>query len=176
MSSLKLQKRLAADVMKCGKKKVKSKNIRQSRYIWTQDLKMMITSLNPEILWGLSSSTGLINCKLMLVDLPIYIFNPWHLSHSRCGLIPTRSMRSPTPTPGPTSGSWSRMVSSSRSPWPSTPGPGWGLTTRPGGRDVTVALERGREQLTPGQTRRSSGCRGWECSGGFSRDTGMLQS
>ena len=33
MSSLKLQKRLAADVMKCGKKKVKSMNILLIGYI-----------------------------------------------------------------------------------------------------------------------------------------------
>ena len=90
----------------------------------------------------------------------------------RFGWILTRSMRSPMPTPGLTSGSWSRTVSWSRSPLLSTPGPEWEPTTRPGERVVIVGLVRGREQQTPEPARRNFGCREWEFWEDSSRDTG----
>ena len=59
MSSLKLQKRLAADVMKCGKKKVIIILFILISGHFSASFEMMIHFLYPEILWGYSSSTGL---------------------------------------------------------------------------------------------------------------------
>ena len=73
------------------------------------------------------------------------------LFNARCGLTPTRSARSATPTPDRMCASWSRTVSPSRSPPPSTPDPVSVRLQRPGGRDVTPATERGRVPRTPGK-------------------------
>ena len=80
MSSLKLQKRLAADVMKCGKKKVKLLLLYHFLFLicFNDD-----NIYNPEILWGLSSSTGLRSNKLILLSQNTKCSNAWKARSSR---------------------------------------------------------------------------------------------
>ena len=117
---------------------------------------------------------GEINFQIILVIIALDWL--WYtLIFYRFGLTPMRSTRLPTPTLEPTSGSWSRMVLSSRSLLLFTPDPGLEQTRRQEGKVVTVALARGRVQQMPEHVRRTCGCREWEFSGGFLRDTGHFK-
>ena len=121
-SNLRLQKRLSASVMKCGKRKV-----------W----------LDPnEVNEIANANSSMYTCT-----------SRWHSSwHCIANVQLCIYFQQ-----GKTSGNWSRMVWSSRSPWLSTPELVFASTLKLVVKDVTLALVRGRVLLTPVCPRSSSG-------------------
>ena len=142
---------------------VKDIQLNSSKHVmWTPCKSEYGLEIEYRVLISLYKSNGLIRVSLFL-----------YFVLCRFGWILMKSMRLPTPTAVLTSGSWSRMVLSSRSLLLSTPDPELGPIRRPEERDVTVDLVRGRVQQMLEPVRRTCGSREWEFSEDSLRDTGI---